>query len=373
MINGQASDVWSFACIFSVATTWVVGGSYLMDRYAKERRAARQHLGLEDMDCFHDNHKLLPIIERWHRRLVEYARKNDDITVRIWHTVLKPAFIEHVYSRNSVDQLQSTAAELCTRGGWAEPEKRVNEICVQELSWEALVLHERKWHIWRTNGGLDPRHSRQGTLSIDSSTLAFHDASSTGYLPPTRVMSQDRFNEEPVSMQPVPDQGSSHQSPQSPIEYIRRVNTTRREQELTHDPKRQSKSTTPLPIKAGPTRTTSIEDPSTNRLVTNSPPNPGMAAHNTYPSIDTGKHTGINSPTTTIQAWQSTSAQVGDKANYPSCPKSKSRRAEPLPYKSVDELLRHGKSKFLETDEKLKESMKGRDIVRRSCMLLFLS
>lgn len=110
---GQKSDVWSFACICSVAASWVIGGQGRIDKYSIARQQARGDAHVAPIDCFHDDYRVLSVVQEYHERtLVAKARHIDYITPRLWPMVLKKAFSEHIGERSWAEQLHFAMIDL---------------------------------------------------------------------------------------------------------------------------------------------------------------------------------------------------------------------------------------------------------------------
>lgn len=94
----QTIDIWSLACVFSIAATWVALGYQGILQYAEFRKNAikqyKKHnpsqLGTDGVDTsaekksmedyFHNSHEVLPEVTSWHKSLRGILRKTDTLT-----------------------------------------------------------------------------------------------------------------------------------------------------------------------------------------------------------------------------------------------------------------------------------------------------
>lgn len=97
----QTIDIWSLACVFSIAATWVALGYQGILQYAEVRKNAirdnkRQNPAQLDADtsddndnsaekkstedCFHNGHDVLPEVTEWHKFLRVILRRTDTLT-----------------------------------------------------------------------------------------------------------------------------------------------------------------------------------------------------------------------------------------------------------------------------------------------------
>ncbi|KAK5064908.1 hypothetical protein LTR84_000742 [Exophiala bonariae] len=101
-------DIWSLACIFSEATSWVTDGPQAVEEYRNQRKQALSQVpGFKDGDCFHDGSDVLPEVKAWHAHLAMLRRAGDYVTPNIWHTLLQQCL--------EVDEQRLRAFQLCNK------------------------------------------------------------------------------------------------------------------------------------------------------------------------------------------------------------------------------------------------------------------
>ncbi|KAI1123858.1 hypothetical protein F5Y10DRAFT_43490 [Nemania abortiva] len=110
-------DTWSFACVMSVATTWVVLGVQGIKQFQAVREAAIKKIKLNSKtttphllydDTFHDGSAVLEDVTNWHKYLCQVMRKSDPISYRLLDLIDR-----EVLGRDRNGRL--TSAELYTR------------------------------------------------------------------------------------------------------------------------------------------------------------------------------------------------------------------------------------------------------------------
>lgn len=90
-------DTWSFACVISVAATWVVLGLQGIKQFQTVRRAAIKKIKSDPGattthpllcdDTFHDGSAVLDDVTNWHEYLCQVMRKSDRISYRLLNLI----------------------------------------------------------------------------------------------------------------------------------------------------------------------------------------------------------------------------------------------------------------------------------------------
>lgn len=94
----QAIDIWSLACVFSLAATWIIHNHSGVDLFHKVRQRAikkcieaqrrqtesnKQTANLSEGDQFHNGRETLHAVTEWHKYLRTVIRKTDTITSQV--------------------------------------------------------------------------------------------------------------------------------------------------------------------------------------------------------------------------------------------------------------------------------------------------
>jgi hypothetical protein len=116
----QTIDIWSLACVFSIAATWVALGYQGILQYTEFRKKAVKDYQQESQveadgpsetnssnDYFHNGHVVLSEVTRWHESLRIILRKTDTITSLVLDLVDNHMLLGDPMKRFS-------AAKLCT-------------------------------------------------------------------------------------------------------------------------------------------------------------------------------------------------------------------------------------------------------------------
>ncbi|KAJ4379241.1 hypothetical protein N0V86_005286 [Didymella sp. IMI 355093] len=131
----QTIDVWSLACVFSMAATWVVLGFQGVCQYQLVREKALEGLlgTIKDdshpllqflqvpahakpckVDCFHNGTEILPEVAGWHSLLKSSSRRTDPITAAlvdlIGNRMLVKDPVERITSRDLCTELRKLVA-----------------------------------------------------------------------------------------------------------------------------------------------------------------------------------------------------------------------------------------------------------------------
>ncbi|CZR56655.1 uncharacterized protein PAC_06544 [Phialocephala subalpina] len=73
-------DVFSLGCILSEVAIWIAGGKNWLLEYREARRNATGQIpDFHDGDCFHNGTTMLPIVEEWHRSVVDKQNSTSDV------------------------------------------------------------------------------------------------------------------------------------------------------------------------------------------------------------------------------------------------------------------------------------------------------
>ena len=94
----QAIDIWSLACVFSLAATWIIHNHSGVDLFHKVRQRAikkyieaqrsqieshNQITNVSEGDQFHNGREVLDAVTEWHKYLRTVIRKTDTITCQV--------------------------------------------------------------------------------------------------------------------------------------------------------------------------------------------------------------------------------------------------------------------------------------------------
>jgi serine/threonine protein kinase len=118
----QAADIWSLACVFSLAATWVVLGPQGLEQYREIRvkgSKASSRVDRHDLDgksrprgdFFHDGRRVHPEVTRLHRFIHEHKRKSDDMTSDVLRIIDEHMFVDWE-KRISASRLEHKLAKL---------------------------------------------------------------------------------------------------------------------------------------------------------------------------------------------------------------------------------------------------------------------
>ncbi|KAL9037672.1 MAG: hypothetical protein Q9214_005598, partial [Letrouitia sp. 1 TL-2023] len=114
---GQAVDVWSLGCVFSLVATWIVLGSPGIVEFDSIRTKARQtayiqprksqdgESAFERNNAFHDDKETLPEVLEWHVHLRSCARKSDRVTGSLLDLLDRRMLIANPASRIKLKEL----------------------------------------------------------------------------------------------------------------------------------------------------------------------------------------------------------------------------------------------------------------------------
>ncbi|KAI8626710.1 hypothetical protein F5Y19DRAFT_478195 [Xylariaceae sp. FL1651] len=135
--NGDCSvsntiDTWSFACVISVAVTWVVLGLQGIKQFRAVREAAIKklksqpklfpHAHLLCDDAFHDGNGVLEDVINWHKYLRLVMRKTDPMSHRLLDLIDVEVLSKQKHKRLTSDALYEKLIDLLS-----EAKKDVNE------------------------------------------------------------------------------------------------------------------------------------------------------------------------------------------------------------------------------------------------------
>ena len=121
----QAIDIWSLACVFSLAATWIILNHEGVDMFSKVRQLAiKKHIEAQrgqtvlhhqtttvsEGDQFHNGREVLDAVTEWHKYLRTVIRKTDTITCRVLDLVDKRMLLGTPEHRIKADELCSELA-----------------------------------------------------------------------------------------------------------------------------------------------------------------------------------------------------------------------------------------------------------------------
>ncbi|KAL8772818.1 MAG: hypothetical protein Q9209_002163 [Squamulea sp. 1 TL-2023] len=109
----QTIDIWSLACVFSIAATWVVFGYPGIQQFRKVREKAisgiisapfhyqypQRSTSISAGDYFHDGRQVLNVVTDWHKVLRNALRKTDTVTSRLLDLVDQKMLLGSASSR----------------------------------------------------------------------------------------------------------------------------------------------------------------------------------------------------------------------------------------------------------------------------------
>ena len=117
----QTIDIWSLACVFSLAATWIICDYAGIDLFHKVRQRAvsktaqsqpmqpspQQHDTEFQGDQFHDGREVLDAVTEWHKYLRDVARRTDTITTKVLDLVDEHMLVADPESRINAKDLCS--------------------------------------------------------------------------------------------------------------------------------------------------------------------------------------------------------------------------------------------------------------------------
>lgn len=119
----QAIDIWSLACVFSLAATWIIHDYSGVDLFHKVRQRAikkyieaqrsqteshNQTTNVSEGDQFHNGREVLDAVTEWHKYLRTVIRKTDTITCQVLDLV-----DEEMLLRTPEHRIKAT--DLCSK------------------------------------------------------------------------------------------------------------------------------------------------------------------------------------------------------------------------------------------------------------------
>ena len=123
----QAIDIWSLACVFSLAATWIIQDHSGVDLFHKVRqRAIKKHIEAQggqtvlhdqittvsEGDQFHNGREVLDAVTEWHKYLRTVIRKTDTVTCRVLDLVDERMLLGTPEHRIKADDLCSELAQI---------------------------------------------------------------------------------------------------------------------------------------------------------------------------------------------------------------------------------------------------------------------
>ena len=151
----QAIDIWSLACVFSLAATWVVCGHPGISRFHKLRELAIDGLRRTESDGtsseqrnakfseshkFHDGKEVLQAVTGWHNYLRSASRKSDNITIRVLDLVDESMLLASPDHRISVSDLclkLDLILESCSRSEESQISQKFMDLLAEVRADEA--------------------------------------------------------------------------------------------------------------------------------------------------------------------------------------------------------------------------------------------
>lgn len=119
----QAIDIWSLACVFSLAATWIIHNHSGVDLFHKVRqRAIKKYIeaqrsqteshnqtpNVSEGDQFHNGREVLDAVTEWHQYLGTVIRKTDTITCQVLDLVDKEMLL-------GTPEHRIKATDLCSK------------------------------------------------------------------------------------------------------------------------------------------------------------------------------------------------------------------------------------------------------------------
>ena len=125
----QTIDIWSLACVFSIAATWVVFGYPGIQQFRKVREKAisqivstpfhhqrpQKSTSICAGDYFHDGRQVLEVVTGWHKVLRNALRKTDTVTSRLLDLVDRKMLLGSASSRIKAKDLCSELKNIIAK------------------------------------------------------------------------------------------------------------------------------------------------------------------------------------------------------------------------------------------------------------------
>ncbi|KAL8855594.1 MAG: hypothetical protein Q9178_007786 [Gyalolechia marmorata] len=122
----RAIDIWSLACVFSIAATWVVFGYPGIQQFRKVREKAISQIvsvpshpqrpqistSISAGDYFHDGRQVLEVVTDWHKVLRNALRKTDTVTSGLLDLVDQRMLLGNASSRIKAKDLCSELKKI---------------------------------------------------------------------------------------------------------------------------------------------------------------------------------------------------------------------------------------------------------------------
>jgi hypothetical protein len=107
----QKVDIWSLACVFSEAATWLLHGYDGILKYRQLHMEEIAKIGdFRDHDCFHNGWEVLSAVGKWHQSISNDIRRGDHITAMVLELIGEMFW--DVYSRPDAMQLWKKSQEI---------------------------------------------------------------------------------------------------------------------------------------------------------------------------------------------------------------------------------------------------------------------
>ncbi|KAI9681712.1 MAG: Ankyrin-2 [Bathelium mastoideum] len=116
-IVSQKVDVWSLGCILAEAAVWTVKGQLGLEDFKSQRMETNP--GSEIPGCFHDGSKVLGIVDKTLKELIQYRRVSDPVTEGLVPLILKMFWRET--SRPLAHDLWMEAKSILEMRKWVAP------------------------------------------------------------------------------------------------------------------------------------------------------------------------------------------------------------------------------------------------------------
>ncbi|KAL9079836.1 MAG: hypothetical protein Q9157_001292 [Trypethelium eluteriae] len=119
-VVSEKADVWSLGCILAEAAVWIITGRLGLEDFRNRR--AKMNSTLQGLGCFHDGLKLLGLVDKTLKDLIEYRRISDPVTDRLIPLILKMLWREtpRPYARDLWIEARSVL-EVSRQGSIASP------------------------------------------------------------------------------------------------------------------------------------------------------------------------------------------------------------------------------------------------------------
>jgi hypothetical protein len=117
----QRFDIWSLACVFLEAATWVILGIRGVDRFRTARKMAHRRPGSNvnsGDDCFHHGEHMSLVVVNWIELLKRSIRQEDHISFFMLHIIKKEMLLEQPHNRADSEKLSlwvGDALSFCER------------------------------------------------------------------------------------------------------------------------------------------------------------------------------------------------------------------------------------------------------------------